>query len=64
MQDNVLSAVILNPNALKTGGIFCWLLVILPFIYPDFKSLLIALAVVIAWIIPVYILKENLKKES
>ena len=30
----------------------------------EFQSLLIAVAVVIAWIIPGYILKENLKKES
>lgn len=60
-----LSGVILKSNALKTGGVFCWLLAILSvFIYPDFQSLLIAVAVVVAWIIPGYIFKENLKKES
>lgn len=60
-----LSGVILKSRALKIGGVFCWLLAILSvFIYPEFQSLLIALAVVFAWIIPGYILKENLKKES
>lgn len=60
-----LSGVILKSSALKIGGIFCWLLAILSvFIYPEFQSLLIAVAVVVAWIIPGYILKENLKKES
>ena len=59
-----LSGVILKSKALKIGGVFCWLLAILSvFIYPDFQSLLIALAVVVAWIIPGYILKEKLKKE-
>ncbi len=60
-----LSGVILKSNALKTGGVFCWLLAILSvFIDPAFQSLLINLAVIVAWIIPGYILKENLKKES
>ena len=60
-----LSGVILKSYALKIGGVFCWLLAILSvFINPEFQSLLITIAVVVAWIIPGYILKENLKKES
>lgn len=60
-----LCGVILKSNSLKTGGIFCWILAIFSvFINPEFQSLLIALAVVVAWIIPGYILKNNLKKES
>lgn len=59
-----LSGVILKSTPLKTGGIFCWFLAILSvFIYPEFQSLLIALAVIVAWIIPGYILKKNLKNE-
>ncbi len=58
-----LSGVILKSNALKIGGFFCWLLAIFSvFIDPDFQSLLIALAVVVAWIIPGYILKQKMKK--
>ncbi len=60
-----LSGVILKSNALKIGGVCCWLLAVLSiFIYPEFQSLLISVAVVVAWIIPGYILRKNFKEKS
>ncbi len=50
-----LIGIILKFNPLKIGGICCWLLAIAAvFITYDFQFLLIALAVIVAWIIPGY----------
>lgn len=60
-----LSGVILKSDALKIGGIFCWLLAVVSmFISYEFQLLLIALAVVVAWIVPGYLLKQKFKKEN
>jgi hypothetical protein len=60
-----LSGVILKSNPLKIGGICCWLLAIVSiFILPEFQLLIIAVAVVVAWIIPGYLLKQKFKKEN
>ncbi len=61
----VLSGVILKFNPLKVGGICCWVLAILStLVMYEFQLLLIALAVVAAWIIPGYLLKAKFKKEN
>ena len=60
-----LSGIILKFNPLKTGGICCWLLAICsPFVTGEYQLLLIASAVIIAWIIPGYLLKQKFKKEN
>ena len=61
----VLSGVILKFKPLKAGGIYCWLLAILSvFTTYEFQLLLIALAVVVAWIVPGYLLRHKFKKEN
>jgi len=61
----VLSGVILKFNPLKIGGICCWLLAILStLVMYEFQLLLIAVAVVAAWIIPGYLLKAKFKNEN
>lgn len=61
----ILSGLILKSNALKIGGICCWMLAILSvFIFYEFQLLLIAIAVIIAWIIPGYLLKSKFKKRN
>ena len=58
-----LSGVTLRFRPLITGGISCWCLsVIACFIHYEFHLLLLALAVIIAWIIPGYILRARYKK--
>jgi hypothetical protein len=60
-----LSGVILKSNALKRGGVCCWLLAVLSmFIAYEFQLLLIALAVILAWIVPGYLFKRKFKKEN
>lgn len=60
-----LSGIILKTRALVIGGIGCWVLSLgghyLPY---DYQLLLISLAVVIAWIIPGYVLRARFKKEN
>jgi hypothetical protein len=58
-----LSGITLRFRPLIFGGIVCWSLsVIACFIQYEFHLLLLALAVIIAWIIPGYILRARYKK--
>ena len=58
-----LSGIILKFKPLIIGGICCWALSILSvFLSGEYQLLLIAAAVIAAWIIPGYILKHNFKK--
>lgn len=60
-----LSGIILKFKALKIGGMCCWALSVLSVFIPvEYQLLLIAAAVIAAWIIPGYILKLNFKKEN
>lgn len=58
-----LSGIILRFKPLITGGIICWLLAILAlFIFHEYHLLLLAAAVIIAWIIPGYRLRARYKQ--
>lgn len=60
-----LSGIILKFKPLVTGGIICWLLAILsPFINYEYQLLLLACAVIAAWIIPGYLLRAKFIKEN
>lgn len=60
-----LSGVLFRFNALKIGGICCWLLAILSTFIPfKFVILCLSFAVLIAWIIPGYLLQQKFKKEN
>jgi hypothetical protein len=61
-----LSGIILRFRPLITGGIGCWVLCILTtFINNyDYQFLMIPLAMIIAWIIPGYLLRSRYKKEN
>ena len=60
-----LSGVILKFMPLRMGGIICWALsVICTFVPFEYQLLLIALAVIAAWIIPGYLLRAKFKKEN
>lgn len=61
----ILSSVILRFRPLLWGGLGCWLLALLSIIVPPpHHLLLIALAMVIAWIIPGYLLKKRYHLEN
>lgn len=58
-----LSGTIMKFKPLLFGGISCWVLsVISPFILYEYQMLLIAVAVIAAWIIPGYLLQKKFKK--
>ncbi|MGI8581996.1 MAG: hypothetical protein ACR2KX_07365 [Chitinophagaceae bacterium] len=60
-----LSGIILKFKPLLIGGIICWLLAFFsPFINYEYQLLLLACAVIAAWIIPGYLLRAKFKKES
>jgi hypothetical protein len=60
-----LSGIILQFKPLIAGGICCWVLSGLAVLLPhDFSVLLISVAVIIAWIIPGYLLRGRYKKEN
>lgn len=60
----VLSGTILRFRALIIGGLICWLLAILSVFIPyDYQLLLLAVAVVCAWIIPGYLLRKRFKNQ-
>lgn len=60
-----LSGIILRFKPLWIGGICCWILsVIAPLISYNYQLLLLPLAVIIAWIIPGYLLRARYKKEN
>jgi hypothetical protein len=60
-----LSGIILRFKPLILGGICCWLLSVLStFIPGDFQVLLISMAMIVAWIIPGYLLRLKFKKSN
>ena len=61
----LLSGVILKFKPLKIGAIGCWLFAVLSTLMMyEFQLLLIAAAVIIAWIILGYLLKRKFRKEQ
>lgn len=60
-----LSGIILRFRPLVIGGICCWVLSILAtFVAYDYQLLLLAAAVIIAWIVPGYLLRNRYNKEN
>lgn len=60
-----LSGALMRFNPLKVGGIACWILAVVASIAPiKFVLLILALAVIIAWIIPGYMLQHQYKKQT
>jgi len=60
-----LSGIILRFKPLWIGGICCWILsMIAPLLLYNYQLLLLPLAVIIAWIIPGYLLRARYKKEN
>lgn len=60
-----LSGIILKFKPLVTGGIYCWALaVIAAFVPEDYRLLLLALSMLLAWIIPGYMLNSKYKKDN
>ena len=60
-----LSGIIIKFKPLIIGAICCWILALVsPFINIEYHLLLIATAVIAAWIIPGYLLKQKFKKAN
>jgi hypothetical protein len=60
-----LSGVILKFSPLKIGAFFCWALAILSMFIPiEFSFLLLAIAVITAWIVPGYLLRSRYKNQN
>ena len=60
-----LSGILLRFRPLLIGGIGCWTLSVLAYFIPyDYQLLLLSAAMVIAWIIPGYILRSNYQKQK
>ena len=60
-----LSGIILKFRPLIIGGICCWMLsIVATFIPPQYHLLLIPLAMLIAWIIPGYMLRKKYKQSK
>ncbi len=60
-----LSGVILRFTPLKAGGIACWLLsAAAGFVTLEYQLLVLGLAVILAWIIPGYLLRAKHKKQE
>jgi len=60
-----LSGIILKYKPLIFGGISCWVLALLsPLVPLEYHLLLLACAVIAAWIIPGYLLRSKYKKEN
>lgn len=60
-----LSGFVMRFTPLKLGGIACWLLAIAStFVAPVYYLLMIASAVLIAWIIPGYLLRRKFKNQN
>ena len=59
-----LSGFVMRFTPLKIGGVACWLLAIgSTFVSPVYYLILIAFAVLIAWIIPGYLLRKKFKNQ-
>ncbi len=60
-----ISGTIMRFKPLKIGGICCWFLALISTFFPlQFALLFLALSVVVAWIIPGYLLQQKFKKEN
>ncbi len=60
-----LSGIILKFRSLIVGAVACWLLAIgSVFVSDDFQSLFICAAVLIAWIIPGFLLRQKFKNQN
>jgi len=60
-----LSGIILKFRPLIWGGIGCWLLSLVSMFIPfEFYMLLLGAGVIIAWIIPGYLLQSKYKKQN
>ena len=60
-----LSGIILKFRPLTIGGICCWVCALIsPFIANEYHVLLLACAVIAAWIIPGYLLRAKFKNEN
>lgn len=60
-----LSGFVMRFVPLKVGGIACWMLAIAStYVKPDYYLLFIAAAVLIAWIIPGYLLRQKFKNQN
>ncbi len=58
-----LSGIILKFKPLIIGGVCCWIIALVsPFININYQLLLVSAAVISAWIIPGYLLKQKFKK--
>lgn len=58
-----LSGIILRFRPLVIGGVACWILsVICVFIQPQYQLLFLSAAMLIAWIVPGYLLRSKYKK--
>ncbi len=60
-----LSGVVMQFNSLKIGGIVCWALAVISvFMSPVYGLLLLAAAMVAAWIIPGYMLRKKYNEQN
>lgn len=60
-----LSGVIYKFNPLKIGAVVCWVLAFISAQIPyEFSFLLLAMAVVTAWIVPGYLLRSRFKNQN
>ena len=60
-----LSGVVMQFTPLKIGGIACWVLAIVAtFFAPMYGLLLVAAAMVAAWIVPGYLLRKKYKNQN
>jgi hypothetical protein len=61
----ILSGTVLRFRPLVAGGIVCWVLSVLSLFLPlQYNLLMIALAVIAAWIIPGYLMKQKFLREN
>jgi hypothetical protein len=60
-----LSGIVMQFKPLKVGGIVCWALAIIStFISPLYGLLLLAAAMIAAWIVPGYLLRKKYKQQN
>jgi len=60
-----MSGVVMQFRPLKIGGIICWgLAIISTFILPEYGLLLLAAAMVAAWIVPGYLLRKKYSQQN
>ena len=60
-----LSGIILRFRPLVIGGISCWVLsIIAAFVMPTYQLLFLSATMIVAWIIPGYLLRSKYKKAS